>query len=650
MADYRALAEQDVVGRFVARDGAFVYVNERLAAMAGESVDALVGRDPLSVVSVPGARDAEAGTGGVDADEVRALLRGQCPNPDEGLSHRLRITRRDGPPVGVTARFARIEYEGAPATLCVVVPPTASRSYAVSVLERATAELVGATTRDEVCAVAVETAVEVFGFAAVSVHTRDDDGTLTSLASSDGAVTIPDVPPDDGPVWGAFLTGEARVVPGEAAGLDAAFDLVAVPVGETELLLAAASGDRRLDATVEPARLLATNVAAALDRVRRERRLERLHEATRSLMAAETVAEVADVAVATARDVLRHDICGVHLYDADRDALVPAAASERTRAFLGSDGELPAFERGESLTFAAFEAGETRVYDRVDEVSGVMNPETHIRSELIVPLGDRGVFLAGSALPAAFDETDVSLAKVLCSNVEAALDRAEREAAFREQRSELEERNDRLDEFASVVSHDLRNPLNVAQGRLELAREACEAADAGAEAADHFDAVAESHERMADLVDDLLTLARQGRGVGETERVEVGSLARTCWEGFSGGDLVVADDVAVEADRTRLRELLENLLRNAVEHAGPEPTVRVGALDGDAGVAGFYVADDGPGIPPDERERVFEHGYSTDPDGTGFGLAIVGAVADAHGWDVRLTEGEAGGARFEFRF
>jgi signal transduction histidine kinase len=229
--------------------------------------------------------------------------------------------------------------------------------------------------------------------------------------------------------------------------------------------------------------------------------------------------------------------------------------------------------------------------------------------------------------------------------VEAALDRAEREAAFRAQQRELSAQNSRLDEFVSVVSHDLRNPLNVAEGRLELAREACTCDDAQ----EHLETVAESHDRMGELVDDLLTLARQGSGVGETEPVDVGALAQRCWEGLGQGSLDVVDAVTVEADRSRLRQLLENLFRNAVEHGGPDPTVRLGTLAGDDGdPAGFYVEDDGPGIPESERETVFEHGYSTDADGTGFGLSIVRAIADAHGWEVRVTDSSEGGARFEF--
>jgi signal transduction histidine kinase len=63
--------------------------------------------------------------------------------------------------------------------------------------------------------------------------------------------------------------------------------------------------------------------------------------------------------------------------------------------------------------------------------------------------------------------------------------------------------------------------------------------------------------------------------------------------------------------------------------------------------SGFFVDDDGPGIPPAEREKVFEVGYTSDEDGTGFGLNIVTEVANAHGWDVAVSEGARGGARFE---
>jgi PAS domain S-box-containing protein len=201
---------------------------------------------------------------------------------------------------------------------------------------------------------------------------------------------------------------------------------------------------------------------------------------------------------------------------------------------------------------------------------------------------------------------------------------------------ELLDRNERLDDFASVLSHDLRNPLQVARSRLALVADECNS--------DHLAGVDRAHERMEALIDDLLALAQGDKRVEETAPVGLRAVVADCWESVATGDatLVVEADRAVEANRSRLRQLLENLLRNAVVHGGRDVTVTVGTLPG-----GFYVADDGPGIPAGERETVFEGGHTTAEGGTGFGLRIVEQVATAHGWTVRVTESDAGGARFE---
>ncbi|WP_335998908.1 ATP-binding protein [Halorientalis halophila] len=208
------------------------------------------------------------------------------------------------------------------------------------------------------------------------------------------------------------------------------------------------------------------------------------------------------------------------------------------------------------------------------------------------------------------------------------------DVTHREQyRRELERQNERLDQFANMVSHDLRNPLNVATSRLELARAAGDN--------EHLTAIAGAHGRMEALIDDLLTLARQGQPIDETERVELRSLVEACWDLVETGDaeLVVDGDLVLQADSDRLQQLLENLFRNAIEHGGDDLTIRVGPLD-DA--AGFYVEDDGRGIPEDVREHVFESGFTTNESGTGFGLAIVQEIADAHDWSIAVTESEAG--------
>jgi PAS domain S-box-containing protein len=242
---------------------------------------------------------------------------------------------------------------------------------------------------------------------------------------------------------------------------------------------------------------------------------------------------------------------------------------------------------------------------------------------------------------------------------------------------DLERQLDRVETLTSVLSHDLRGPLNVAEGYLGRVRDGGDPA--------HLDRVDAAHERMETILDDVLTMLRDTGDV-ETEPVHLGTVATECWSVVTRdrGTLTVAADAAFEADPRQVKHLFENLFRNAVEHGSTgsqnagrsddavehastgnrtesgdgvahgssggraEPgdvTVRVGLLD----VAdGFYVADDGPGIPEDEREAVLEPGYSTARDGTGLGLVIVREVAGAHGWDLAVTEGADGGARFEF--
>jgi PAS domain S-box-containing protein len=212
--------------------------------------------------------------------------------------------------------------------------------------------------------------------------------------------------------------------------------------------------------------------------------------------------------------------------------------------------------------------------------------------------------------------------------------------AFKERETALERQNERLDAFASIVSHDLRNPLNVAQGRVDLAQMAADESD------EHLDAAADALGRIESIVEHTLTLAREGETVGDPEPVSIADVAADSWETVDTGsaELAVETDREVLADADRLRNLFENLVRNAVEHGGSDVAIRVGDLDD-----GFYVADDGPGIPEAVADRLFEPGQSGVEGNTGFGLAIVQEIATAHGWTVAATESDEGGARFEFR-
>jgi PAS domain S-box-containing protein len=211
----------------------------------------------------------------------------------------------------------------------------------------------------------------------------------------------------------------------------------------------------------------------------------------------------------------------------------------------------------------------------------------------------------------------------------------------KEREQELRRQNSRLNEFASVVSHDLRNPLNVAQARATILQQ--QAAD---ELQEHLTPLVNSLERVESIIEDTLTLARQGETVGDMNSISLIDLVGKCWAGVetAGATLEVDEEFTMHGDRDRLRHVFENLFRNAVEHGGEGVTVRVGRAGEDC----LYVEDDGPGIPAADRDAVFEPGHTSATGGTGFGLTIVKRIVEAHGWDVRVTDGRDGGARFEF--
>ncbi len=190
---------------------------------------------------------------------------------------------------------------------------------------------------------------------------------------------------------------------------------------------------------------------------------------------------------------------------------------------------------------------------------------------------------------------------------------------------------ERLDEFASIVAHDLRNPLNVLSGRLDLARET------GDET--HFAALERSIDKMETLLEEMRDLARAGLPVREPAVVDVESAAR---EAAETTDLTVTTEVGlptIEADRDRLEGALVECFENVAVHTDCD-SVRVRPTED-----GFAVVDDGPGIEASERDRVFEAGYTTDTDRTGFGLAIVEWITDAHGWSVAAEPSSSGGTQ-----
>ena len=214
----------------------------------------------------------------------------------------------------------------------------------------------------------------------------------------------------------------------------------------------------------------------------------------------------------------------------------------------------------------------------------------------------------------------------------------------RERERRLERQNERLESFASMLAHELRNPVTIGEIYAQQLPDY--------EAPQAVDYVTDAFDRIDDVIDVLLVLARGQDAVGDADPVPLEDATREAWRAVdaTAGTLTVATDRVVRANETYLRHFFENLFENAVEHgtiegSDDEVTVTVGECP-----TGFYVADDGDGIPPDDRETVFEAGYTTaaSSGGTGVGLTFVRELAETYDWECTLTESESGGARFEF--
>ena len=147
------------------------------------------------------------------------------------------------------------------------------------------------------------------------------------------------------------------------------------------------------------------------------------------------------------------------------------------------------------------------------------------------------------------------------------------------------------------------------------------------------------------LIEDLQKGASAGIDHAEIERVLLPMLADQCWQNVaaSGATLCNASTLTLWADPSSLRRVLENLFRNAIEHNDADIRMEVGDLDE---ADGFYVADDGSGIPERVRDSVFEPGVSTGCDRSGLGLSIVAQVVEAHDWQIRVSESDAGDRAF----
>ena len=349
------------------------------------------------------------------------------------------------------------------------------------------------------------------------------------------------------------------------------------------------------------------------------------------LRAAETDAEVCRVGVDVVEGLLGSP---AWIVAAPTPGRVETAATTGTDADAGAK-ELPV---ADCVLRHIVDEREPRIVDDLADTRGTTAATTgradRRRSCLLVPIDGWGLVVAAEETPGAFDDDDLAVAAFVADVLAAFLQGASRPART--------PAPDRLDEIAGILSHDLSNPIAIARSWVDHAIETGET--------DRLEDAAKAIDRIEELTSSVERYARTGRPIEEPDVVDLGAVARGAWSVVETerADLQVEGTASLLADESRLRELLENVFRNAVVHGPPGVTVRVGPLDDEGGpVVGFYVEDDGDGIPPERRDSVLEYGFSTESDRSGYGLGIVAGIVEAHGWRIDVVTGEAGGARFE---
>jgi two-component system aerobic respiration control sensor histidine kinase ArcB len=205
---------------------------------------------------------------------------------------------------------------------------------------------------------------------------------------------------------------------------------------------------------------------------------------------------------------------------------------------------------------------------------------------------------------------------------------------WKSQERTLRQQNERLAKIAIVAAHELRNELQVATGRFDLATED----------PDQAEVVADSLTQLETITNDVVRLANAETGEANRRAVWLSTSAREVWEALPTAEarLEVTEDRLVVADPRALRLFFEILLSNAVEHGGEDVTVTLAGTED-----GFYVADDGAGIDLDPPERVFHVGFELEGKDVGIGLYVARRIAADHGWSLGASNRPEGGARFD---
>jgi len=223
-----------------------------------------------------------------------------------------------------------------------------------------------------------------------------------------------------------------------------------------------------------------------------------------------------------------------------------------------------------------------------------------------------------------FSETELAITELLSGWISYELQQKQTQEA-------IQEKNEQLEAFAGFVSHDLRNPLSIAQGYLGMEMKETES--------ENLEKVKNAHDRMENLITNLLDLTQTEDVINSTEPLSVEQISKDSWSHIqtNGAVLNVTTTMEIDAHYDKLLNVFENLYKNAIEHNTGEVRITVGETD-----SGFYIQDNGSGI---DTENIFDYGVSGSGS-TGLGLSIVQKIVTAHGWTIELDSSYTDGAKF----
>ncbi|WP_253739044.1 PAS domain S-box protein [Halohasta salina] len=379
-----------------------------------------------------------------------------------------------------------------------------------------------------------------------------------------------------------------------------------------------------------------------------ETNLQDINETAQQLMAAPTKAEIGSLTVEIARSILEMPAIGVWWYDDATESLV---GDRMTEAASEHVAEQPVFERGTSLAWEAFDAGEIRVSDDPH----ICSEELALSTQLVVPLGEYGIMCAGSADRRSVTETDRNLIEVLSSTVEAALARAERETELRETQAALEQSNEELEQFAYAASHDLQEPLRTVSSYLTLL-ERRYGEELDGDAVEFIEFAVDGADRMRNMIQALLAYSRVDTRGESFEAVDLSTLFEQVTDSLgvkideTDGTVSVPSTAAtVRGDPSQLAQLFQNLVDNGIKYNRNRPEIDISAHRHD-GMVTIEVTDNGIGMEADQIEGIFEvfQRLHTREEfaGTGIGLSICRKIVDRHDGDIDVQSTPGEGSTF----